>query len=155
MARVAGERTQAIRNLLEKNPNLTYNDGGKAALEKLGITEGNKDSNKAIDENTFNVTKHLWLKSKGQSHVRVKGAKKVKTTKVGRRPSEPKKVSFGGKRGAETAARSFQAITQAGGLAAVKQSITDKRTQIETLESEVAELTAAVESFEQLVQAAS
>jgi len=149
MARQISPKSEAMRDLLGKNPELTWEGKGDVAgarvmLERLGYTEAHKDPEKRVNGNAFNVMKHM-LKSKKTTVVSTKGTGKGKR---GRRPAEPRRSVL--PLNNEAMGRTMTYVTQAGGLAALKQSVEAKQQQITALQAEVAEMTTEIENFESL-----
>jgi len=133
MAREAGPETQAIRALVDANKDITFKNGGEAALLKQGI--------KGVNENGFNVTKHLWLKRQGGAAPAKAAAPKVRTATVARRPAEP--VRRGRKPAAVPVTDTVGFIQSRGGLAAVKAEIAELQSAVTAFEGMMAAMQAA------------
>lgn len=152
MARKPEPKTQAVRQLLDKHPDLTWNptaDGqpsAKLLLKALGFTENAKNDASRITENDFNVKKHLYLNAQNE------------------RPGVPRKsvaktiarVSLSN----DTVITTISTVNKSGGLEAYRASLALKVQKLERLQERVAEISAEVsamqsniETFEQVQKA--
>lgn len=127
MAREASPETLFIRQLVDEDPNVTFNDALPAIRAKKYD----------INTNTFNVVKSTWKKRKAEEAALNKG-------KPGRRPSQNKDLVMGNPQEV-TALIDF--VQKQGGITAVQAGLTKKKEDLEALQKEISSLEAVVTSF--------
>ena len=150
MARKPEPKTQAVRQLLDQYPDLTWNptdDGqpsAKLLLKALGFTENAKNDASRITENDFNVKKHLYLNAQNE------------------RPGVPRKsvAKTVTRASGDTVIMTISTVNKSGGLDAYRASLALKLQKLEKLQERVAEVSAEIalmqsniETFEQVQKA--
>lgn len=153
MARKPEPKTQAVRQLIDKYPDLTWNPtddqpSAKLLLKALGFTENAKNDVNRITENDFNVKKHLYLHAQSERvGVPRKSSSVVKNIS---------RVSLSN----DTVISTISTVNKSGGLDAYRASLALEVEKLERLQQRVAEaltkvneMKSNIETFEQVQRA--
>lgn len=142
MARTPEPKTQAVRQLIDEyGPDLTWKPteegqpSAKDLLKALGFTENARSAKKRINENDFNVKKHLYLKQQGKTVV---------TERKGGTPTKTAELPKG-----DNVTVVLTTVNRAGGLTDYREALTKKQGEVARLRERLAEAEAKVDEMQE------